>query len=154
MCAQGDSYGSPPLLLLPSPTVVTCFSCCPRPPPGFLLPWRSTPQSIAHHSPACGTLLLSPLGWPNTANPSPLPRTDLWSPAPARVSQAVVSGVVVQMICVALTLLCPPQSSCCSFLDDSEVPLSWLISWLVSWLPRVWVLFLFHSSLSGMLVSS
>ena len=59
----------------------------------------------------------------------------------------MVIGVVVQMICVALTLLCPLQSSCCTFLGDFEVPLAQLISPLVRWLPRIWVPFLFHSSL-------
>lgn len=77
--AQGDSYGGPPLFLLPSPPMVPCFSCGPRPPPRFPLPWHSTPQTVAHHSPAHGTLLLCPSGCPHTANPSPLLRTDLQS---------------------------------------------------------------------------
>ena len=61
---------------------------------------------------------------------------------------------MVSMVCVFLSLLCPPQSSCCTFLWGFEVPLSWLISPLVRWLPRVWVLFFFQSSLSGVLVPS
>ena len=69
---QGDFYGGPPLLL-------PCFSCQPRPSPWFPLPWHSTPQPIAHHFPVHGTSLLSPLGCSHTANPSPLPRTDLVS---------------------------------------------------------------------------
>ena len=56
------------------------------------------------------------------------------------------------MICPALTLLCPLHSSFCAFLGKFEVPLFQLISPSVRWLPRTWVLFLFHSSLSGMLV--
>lgn len=43
-------------------------------------------------------------------------------PAPARASQAVVSGPVFQRVCAALTLLCCSQSSCCVFLSDFEVP--------------------------------
>ena len=51
-----------------------------------------------------------------------------------------MSGAVVQMSCAALTLLCPPQSSCFIFFGNFEVPLSQLISLLVLWLPRVWIL--------------
>ena len=142
---QGDSYGGPSLLLSSSPTMAPCFSCGPRPPPRFALLWCSNSQPIAHHSQINGTLLLSSSGCPHTASPSPLPGTDLCSlsqhPAPAPTSQSVVSRVVVQMTCVALTPLCPPQSSCCSILIDFEVPLSQLISPSVRWLPRVWVPF-------------
>ena len=142
---QGDSYGGPPLYLSPSPTMMPCFSCGPRPFPRFSLPRHSTPQPIAHCFPACGTALLSPLGCPHTANPNPLPGTDLRSlslsaqPPPKCLSCGVQGGV--HMICV--TLLCPSQSSSCAFLSDFAVPLSWLISLSVRWLPRVWFLFSF-----------
>ena len=72
-------------------------------------------------------------------------------PAPAWASQAVVSWPVVQMICVALTLLCCPQSNCCTFLRDFEVLPTWLIFPSVRWLPRMWVPFLLHCSLSEIL---
>ena len=75
-------------------------------------------------------------------------------PAPAWASQAVVSGPVVQMIYVALILLCCSQSSCCAFLGDFEVSPTWLIFLSVRWPPRKWVPFLFLSSLSRMLVLS
>ena len=75
-------------------------------------------------------------------------------PAPTQVSHAVVSGAVVQMICAALTQLYPPQSSCCNFLSNFDVSPSRFISSLVRWLPRVWVPFLFNSSLLGVLVPS
>ena len=52
-----------------------------------------------------------------------------------------MSWLVVQMIWPAVSLLCPPQSSCCAFLGDFEVPLSWLIFPSVRWLSRVWVPF-------------
>ena len=58
------------------------------------------------------------------------------------------------MVSVALSLICPLQSSCCTFLWGFEVPLSQLISPLVRLFPRVWVPFLFHSSLLGVLVPS
>ena len=74
-------------------------------------------------------------------------------PSPAWVSQAVVSGPVVQMICVALTLLYP-QSNCCLFLGDFDIPPSQLISPSLDCLPSVRVPFLFHSSLTGVLVPS
>ena len=47
------------------------------------------------------------------------------------------------MICAAVTVLCPLQSSSCAFLCDFEVPLSPLISQSVRWLPRMWVPFSF-----------
>lgn len=50
-----------------------------------------------------------------------------------------------------ITLLCTPQSSCCTFLSDFEVPSSRLISTSVRCLPRI--PFLFCSFLSGMWVS-
>ena len=53
-----------------------------------------------------------------------------------------------------LFLLCLPQSSCCAFLCGFEVPLSWLISSPIRFFPRMCVSFLFHSSLSGVLVLS
>ena len=109
------------LLLPPSPTMAPCFLCTTRLSPGFPLPWRSTPQPVAHCSPARGARFLSPSCSPHTANPSPFPGTDLWS-----VSGCGVRAVV-QMICAALTLLCP-QCSCCAFLHDFEVPLSRLVS--------------------------
>ena len=61
------------------------------------------------------------------------------------------SRTVVQMICAALTLLCHSQSSCCTFLSDFEVPLTWLIFPSVRCLPRMWVPFLLHTSLLGIL---
>ena len=157
--SQGDSYSCPPLFS-PFLTMAPCFSCGPKPSPGFALPWCSIPLPIENHSPAHGTALLSPLGCPHTANPNPFPGTDLRSLSlsaqhhhPRGVSD-VVSVVVVQMICVALTLLCPPQSSCCDGLSDFEILPSQLISLSVRLLPRMWVPFLFHRSLSGMLVPS
>ena len=141
---QRDFYGNRPLLLSHSLTNVSCFSCGPRP--------------LLFFSPANGKLLPSPSGCLHRANPSPLPKTDLWSLSQclvlARASQTVVSGTVLQMICAPLALLCPPQSSCCAFLSDFEVPSSLIFSLCFRWLPRVWVPFLFHSSLSGMLVLS
>ena len=108
----------------------------------FPLPWHSTPQPTANCSPTRGSALLCPLCCPHTANPSPLPCTDLQSlksqhPAPARASQVVVPEAMVQIICAALTLLCSPQYSCCAFLGNFEVLPSQLISQLVRWPPRV-----------------
>ena len=74
-CVQGDSYGGPPLFISPFPKMVPCFSCGPRPSPRFPLLWCSTPQPVARHSPTHGTVLLSPLGCPHTANSIPFPGT-------------------------------------------------------------------------------
>ena len=139
---------------------------CPSfPPPQqwhLASPWAQTsswvPSAVVFCSPAHGTLLPSPSDCLHSDSLSPLPRTDLQSLylslAPTLASQAVVSRAVVQMICAALTLLCPPQSSCCAFLSSFKVPPSLLISSSFRWLLRVWVPFLFYSSLSGMLVPS
>ena len=75
-CVQGDSYGCPPLLLLPAPPplALPCNGAllllwAKR---RFPLPWCSTPHPVAHCSPASGTPLLSLSGCPYTANPGPL----------------------------------------------------------------------------------
>ena len=88
----------------------------------------------------------------STAARTSSPKSQL--PAPARASWAVVSELAFQVVCGALSLLCRPQSSCCAFLGDFEVSPSWLIVLSVMWLPRMWVPFLLHSSLLGMLVPS
>ena len=96
------SYDSPPLLLLPSPTMAPCYSCGPGPPSGFPCLWCSAPQSLVHHS-------LAHLGCLHTANPSPLPATDLWSlslsvqPLP-KCLRLWCPGVVVPMVFVAFSL--------------------------------------------------
>ena len=70
VCRERCSYGGPTFLFSPSPTVVLCFFCGPRLPPSLTWLWYSTPQPMVHHS-------LTPSGCFHTANPSPLPRTDL-----------------------------------------------------------------------------
>ena len=119
------------------------YSYCPTPPPltlpnnGSLLLLKSqasccTPSAVALSSPACGALLPSPSGCPHTTNPIPLPGTDLQSlslssqPPPTHLG-LWCSGAVVPFVCVALSLLCPPQSSFCAFLQGFEVPPSLLI---------------------------
>ena len=92
---QGVSNGGPLLLLSSSPTMVPCLSCGSTP-PGVPLPLLSTPQPLGYHSPTCGILLLSPLGCHHTANPSPLPGTDLQSLSPS-----------AQPECLRLWCLCP-----------------------------------------------
>ena len=54
---QGVSYGGPPLLPLPSSSMVPCLSCGSRPSPRFPLPWCSPPQPVAYCNSACGALL-------------------------------------------------------------------------------------------------
>ena len=159
MCSSraGSFLWHLPLLLSASPTMAPCLSCRSGPSPRFPLPWHSPPQPVLYHSPARGALLLSPSGCPHTASPSPLPRTDLWSlnlsaQPLTECLGLVVSGLVVQLICVALTLLFCSQSRCCDFLRDFEVLLTRLIFPSARWLPRMWVPFLLHYSLSGMLV--
>ena len=130
---------APPSLL--SPVMVPSLSCGSRP-PGFSLLWCSPPQPMSYRPLAHGAQLFSPSGCPHTASPSPLPGTDLWSLSlsaqpPAQASQAVVFGMLVQMICAALTLLCCSQASWCTFLGDFEVPPTRLIFLSVRWLPRM-----------------
>ena len=58
--------------------------------------------------------------------------------------------VVALTICTALSLLCPPQTRCCTFLQGFEVlPTSELISPPVRGTPNVQNPFLFHSSVQG-----
>ena len=121
----------PPLLLLPFPTMVPCFSCGPRPP--LVLPQlqHSVPQRRARHSLAPQAVFMQPTyssswNWP--------PESKSQRPAPAQASQAVVSGGDNTDDLAAFFLLCPPQSGCCAFLRCSEDPsLSGLISLSVRW---------------------
>ena len=157
MRVQGrNSYGGPTLLLLPSLTMAPCAPLSPRPAPGFSRLWCSAPQPVSIWLSSPHAPLYSPSG---TANPSLLPGNDLQrlslsaQPPPEHLS-LWCPEVLVLMICAALTLLWPPQSSCCTLLSDFEVPPSWLISPSVTWLPRVWFPFLLNSSHSGVLVLS
>ena len=142
---------------------------CQHPPPPFVLPnngillllWVQTsshvPLAIGLISLACVMLLPSPSGYLHTAYTSPLPGTDLQglslsAQPPPKHLRLWCPGTVVPRIFPVLTLLCPPQSSCCAFLCNFEVPPSWLISPSARWFPRVWVPFLFNSSLSSVLV--
>ena len=89
--------------------------------------------AVAFRSPAGGTPLPSPSGCLHTANPSPLLGTDLWSlslsaQVPPERLRLGYPGRWCGCICAALALLCPPQSSCCTFLGNSEVSASQLIS--------------------------
>ena len=124
-----------------------CFSCGPRPPPRFPQLWHSVLWPTEHCSlvpqAVSSTLVLSPelTSWASVS-----------APRPCLSISGLVSRVVVRMVCAALTLLGPPHSSCCAFLCDSEVPLSWLFSPLVRWLLGVWAPFLVNSSLSEVLV--
>ena len=111
---------------------------------------------IAHGAPLPRSLRLCPHSQPQSSLQNRPPKPKSQCPAPIRVSQAVLSQAVVLMVCVALSLLCPPQSSCCPFLQGfgDPPPPSQLISPSVRWPPRVWIPFPFHSSLSGVLVLS
>lgn len=78
-------------------------------------------------------------------------------PISTQVSQAGLHQAVVQIICAAavLSLLRPPQTICRAFLLGFETPpLSQLIFPTVRGPPSVWIPFLFHSSLPGVLVPS
>ena len=102
-------------LILPSLRMVPFFSCRPSPPLGSLS-CDNLLTSLWYTVP----LLPSPLGCLHTTNATPLPGTDLQSlslsvQSFAQASQGVVSGVVVLMVFVALSL-CLPQSSCWAFL--------------------------------------
>ena len=144
-------------------------SSCPFPIMGALILLQAqassqVPLTVVFCFSAHGTLLPSPSGCLYTASPSPLLRTDLWSLSlsvqPCPSSQVVSGGSGTKGLCGSLSglkraqQLCPLQSSCCAFLHDFEVPLSWLISPSVRWLLSVWVPFLFPGSLSGVLVPS
>ena len=113
------------------------------------------PLAVVFHSPAHSTLLPCSSGCLHTASPSSLPGTDFQSlslstqPTPEHLRLCALG--VIQMTCLALTLLCPHQSSFCTFLGNFAVPLSCL--W-VRWLPGSWTPFLFRSSFSGVLVPS
>ena len=59
---------------------------------------------------------------------------------------------MVLMVCAALSLLFPPLTSCCASLWGFEAPPH--LADLPVRNPKVWIPFLFHSSLSGVLVPS
>ena len=85
-----------------------CFSCQPRPLPGSL--------RCAAALPAPGTLLPSPVRSLHTTNPPPLPGADRCSLVPAPSPDPSISGVAswvgLLKVCVVLSLLCPPLTSC------------------------------------------
>ena len=103
MFRERYSYGSttPPPLTLPNNGILL-----------FLQAQAPTqiPSAVVFCSPASGTLLPSPPGCFHTANPSPLPRTDLRSlrliiQHPCKRLRLYFPGAVVPMVCAALSLL-------------------------------------------------
>ena len=152
MCRERYSYGSLPLLLSSTPIMLPCFSCRAQTSSRVLV-------AVALCSLACDAPLPLPSGCLHIANHSPVPGSDLQSltlsaQPPLKHLRLWCSGTVVVIVCVALTLLCPPQCHCCTLLQNFVVPSSQLISLSVRWLPSMWVPFLFHSSLSRALVLS
>ena len=116
----------------------------PGPLTGFL--------SLAFCFPARGT----PLPSLHVANPSPLPRIDLWSLSlsaqPIPNSQRLCSPGWWCWPSGRLSLCCALLIPAAVLFSGTEVLPSQLMSLSVRWLPRVWVPF--HSSLSGVLVPS
>lgn len=77
----------------------------------------------------------------HTANPSPLPGTDLWrwvsAPAPTQVSLAVVLQAVVLMVCATFSLLSPSKTAAAVFSEVLRLPPPfWLISHQLGVLPE------------------
>ena len=142
----------PLLLLLSSLTMAPCYYCRPSSPYGFPWLWCSNPKPMVHcllppEAVSTQPTPYSPWNWPLE------PKSE--HPASAQASQTMVLlGAMVPMACSVLSLLCPPLSICCPLLWDFEIFLSQLMSQLVRCLPRVWVLFFFHSFLSGVLFLS
>ena len=145
------------LILSPSPTMASCLSCGPGPSPRFPLPWHSLPQPMVYHSPASGTLLLSPSGCSHTASPSPLPGIDFWSlclsaqPLPECLRQwcpgwwfrwSVQLSLCFALLCPAAVLFLATLRSC---------RLGWFFHQLGGF-PGCGFPFLLHCSLSGMLL--
>ena len=138
-------FASLPLALPNNPA----FFCRVRPPPWFPWMWHSVPQPLTHHSLAPQSVSTQP-----TLVLSLEQTSGAWDSAPSPILIVLGCGLlkVVPVVCVGGSLLCPSQSSCCAFLWGFEFSPFWLISLSVRWLPWVWVPFLFHSSLSGLLV--
>ena len=139
------------LPLLPSPFPRGCLSHRPRTPPSFPRLWSSTLQPLVPH-----TLLLqaistqptlsTPWNWPlepESQNPAPT-----WA-SPAIVSDGANSLCSSLSLCFALVSL-----AAVIFSKVLRFPLSGLISQSDSFFPRVPIHFLFHRSLSGVLVLS
>lgn len=151
MCKERYSYGSPtppPLALSNNGTLLLLW-----PQPYFLAPLTVVPCS-----PASGTQFPSPPGFLHTANPSPLPGTYLRTlNFNAQFLPSIrlwYTGVLVLMACVTFSQLFPSQPHCCTLVWCFEVlPLFWLISLSVRHPPSMWIPF-YHSSLSGVLISS
>ena len=113
--------------------------------------------AVPLHSPAHCASLLSPqaISTQPTLNLSLELTSKSWISAPAQPKclRLCCLGTVAPMVCKAFSLLCPPQSSCCTFLWGFESPPpSQLFSPLIRSPPSVQASFFFHSSLSGVLV--
>ena len=114
----------------------------PRPLPEFPLLWYFAPQPLAYCSLAIQVV---------SKQPTLVLALELTSGAWVSLASSLpsISGFGVQgdgtMVCAALSLLFPPQSSGCTFLWGFEVLPSQLISPSVRWLTRVWVPFFFYS---------
>ena len=122
-------------------------SHCSLPSSGALLLWWAQAFSCT----SCGTLLLASSGSFHTANPSPLPEltSKAWVSVPSYRLSVPGCGIPVDGtdgLCGSLcfALLSPP--------NFEAPPPSWLVSPSVRWPPRVRIPFLFHSSISEVLV--
>ena len=134
-----------------SPTMATCFSCGPRLPPGFPQLWNSAPQPMAHHSLATQAVSTQPTlvfsleltsrAWISAPNPC------------LNISGHGFWGSGADDLCCSHSALpFSIQLMCFSWrLGSPSVSADLLINKV---LPRVWVPFLVHSSLSGVLVPS
>ena len=142
MCTKNDT---PVAVLSPLelPRMAPCFSCGSRPGPGLI-----------QHSFSFGASPPGPLSCFHLANTSPLPGTELWSPNVSvcgRLGKYWAStDLLWSSFCFAFLTLAVVLFS--KALKHPPCP-GWSFP-SVSFPPRVWIPFLFHSSLWGVLVPS
>ena len=102
-------YGSLLLLILPFPTIATCFSCGSRPPPRFPWLWHSAPQPLVHYSLA-----------PQLVTTQPTPVTSEVSAEKGTETEHHLLVLSLPWDCTSSTTATAKHSGCCLYLPEGH----------------------------------